>query len=78
MGATVADGLVTAVAKGTATITVTTVDGNKTATCTITVNETPSVLIGDVNSDSKVNAKDITALARFVAKWTGYETLPKK
>jgi len=35
--ATVADGIVTAVAKGTADITVTTKDGNKTATCTVTV-----------------------------------------
>lgn len=32
-------GLVTANKKGTATITVTTVDGSKTATCTVTVNE---------------------------------------
>jgi hypothetical protein len=36
--ATVSDGLVTAVAAGTATITVTTVDGGKTANCTVTVN----------------------------------------
>ncbi|MEE0951781.1 MAG: InlB B-repeat-containing protein [Paludibacteraceae bacterium] len=33
-----ANGLVTAVAAGTATITVTTEDGNKTATCAVTVN----------------------------------------
>lgn len=35
--ATVADGKVTAVKEGTATITVTTQDGNKTATCAVTV-----------------------------------------
>ena len=35
--ATVSDGKVTAVAEGSATITVTTNDGNKTATCTVTV-----------------------------------------
>ena len=35
--ATVADGVVTAVAAGTATITVTTTDGAKTATCAVTV-----------------------------------------
>ena len=35
--ATVADGLVTAVKEGTATITVTTIDGGKTATCAVTV-----------------------------------------
>jgi uncharacterized protein YjdB len=36
--ATVSDGVVTAVAAGSVTITVTTVDGGKTATCTVTVN----------------------------------------
>ena len=35
--ATVADGVITAVGAGTATITVTTADGNKTATCSVTV-----------------------------------------
>ena len=35
--ATVANGVVTAVAPGTADITVTTVDGGKTASCTVTV-----------------------------------------
>ncbi len=35
--ATVADGVVTAIAAGTATITVTTADGSKTATCAVTV-----------------------------------------
>ena len=39
---TVVDGVVTAVAAGTATITVTTTDGAKTATCNVTVT-TPSV-----------------------------------
>jgi uncharacterized protein YjdB len=37
--ATVADGVVTAVAAGTATITVTTVVGGHTATCTVTVTD---------------------------------------
>lgn len=37
--ATVADGVVTAIAEGQATITVTTVDGKKTATCAVTVNK---------------------------------------
>ena len=36
-----ADGTVTALAAGTATITVTTQDGNKTATCAVTVEEEP-------------------------------------
>lgn len=39
--ATVADGVVTGVAKGSATITVTTEDGNFTATCAVTVEELP-------------------------------------
>ena len=39
--ATVDDGVVTGVAEGTATITVKTVDGNKTATCEITVTAAP-------------------------------------
>lgn len=43
--ATVSDtGVVTAVSNGTAVITVTTVDGNKTATCTVTVN-IPSTIV---------------------------------
>ena len=40
--ATVAEGVVTAVAEGTATITVTTVDGGFTATCIVTVTEVGS------------------------------------
>jgi uncharacterized repeat protein (TIGR02543 family) len=40
--ATVANGLVTAKDAGTAKITVTTNDGNKTAECTVTVNRTPA------------------------------------
>jgi hypothetical protein len=43
--ATVAEGVVTAVAEGTATITVTTVDGGFTATCIVTVTEVGSGLM---------------------------------
>jgi len=42
-------GLVTAVSEGSATITVTTQDGNKTATCSITVNAAPTNSI-EINS----------------------------
>lgn len=35
--ATVSDGVITSVSAGTANITVTTVDGGKTATCEVTV-----------------------------------------
>ena len=73
--ATVVDGVVTAVAEGTATITVTTDDGAKTATCAVTVNAAPAVKVGDVNGDGNVTAKDVTVLARYIAKWTGYETV---
>ena len=48
--ATVVDGVVTAVAAGTATITVTTVDGNLTATCEVTV-VTPVVAVTSVTLD---------------------------
>ena len=48
--ATVVDGIVTAVAAGTATITVTTVDGNLTATCEVTV-VTPVVAVTSVTLD---------------------------
>ncbi len=77
--ATVADGVVTAVAEGTAKITVTTVDGEKTAECVVTVTKKAAPIdfvIGDLNNDGKVNSKDLTVLARHLAKWIGYETLP--
>lgn len=44
--ATVASGVVTPLTAGTTTITVTTVDGGKTATCAVTVNPAP-VAVGD-------------------------------
>ncbi len=46
--ATVKNGLVTAVAAGEATITVTTKDGDKTATCKVTVTEDPAPTPGSV------------------------------
>lgn len=53
--ATVSGGLVTAVSAGSATITVTTVDGGKTATCAVTV--TQAVLVDYVQTDSLVPGK---------------------
>lgn len=47
--ATVADGVVTPVAAGTATITVRTVDGGHTATCTVTVNAAPAPALAGVS-----------------------------
>jgi uncharacterized protein YjdB/endonuclease I len=52
--ATVANGVVTAVAAGSATITVTTSDGGHTATCTVTVTNVTTVL-----SISASNAPDL-------------------
>ena len=56
--ATVSDGKVTAVAEGSATITVTTNDGNKTATCTVTVTPKPKYTVTwDVNGDQSVKTQ---------------------
>lgn len=57
--ATVDNGVVTAVGNGTAAITVTTVDGNFTATCEVTV------LIGDVNGDGAVDIGDLAIAAYY-------------
>lgn len=46
-----ADGMVTGVAAGEATITATTTDGSKTATCKVTVTEGPLYAVGDAYPD---------------------------
>lgn len=58
----------------------TTTDGTKTAKCnhcneTNTIVDTGSKLplYGDVNGDDKVNQLDRLVLARYLAKWNGYE-----
>ena len=59
------NGLVTAVAAGTATITATTTDGTDlTASCKVTV-EDPAIP-GDVNGDGNVNGADIVAVINYV------------
>ena len=59
------NGLVTAVAPGTATITATTTDGTDlTASCKVTV-EDPAIP-GDVNGDGNVNGADIVAVINYV------------
>ena len=60
---TVADGKVTAVAPGTATVTVTTDDGGKTATCTVTVKPVIKVIEG-AGGTHKIK-KDGDLLFRF-------------
>jgi len=57
-------GRVTAVAAGVTTITAVTVDGNKIASCAVTV--TKPRLKGDVNNDGSVNSTDIVALNQAV------------
>lgn len=52
--AAVADGKVTPGAKGEATITVTTEDGGKTATCKVTVNENKKVAVESVTLDCDI------------------------
>jgi len=59
------NGLVTAIAAGTATITATTTDGTDlTASCKVTV-EDPAIP-GDVNGDGNVNGADIVAVINYV------------
>ncbi len=53
--ATVSGGSVTAVKAGTATITVTTADGNRTATCTVTVTDNSSAVALEVNITGKIS-----------------------
>lgn len=69
--ATVSDGTVTAVAVGTATITVKTDDGSLTASCAVTVSEDAPegkdvVLQGEIKSDMTLKAIDNNLLSGFV------------
>jgi hypothetical protein len=69
---TVADGLVTAVAVGTASITVTTVDGGKTATCAVTVNNAgtfadPITLTEGVWADGNIPTENAEQWFKFTA-----------
>ena len=52
--ATVANGVVTAKAAGTAVITVSSVDGNKTATCTVTVNPGTAAVTGVTLNENRI------------------------
>ena len=64
--ATVENGVVTAKKEGTATITVTTVDGNKTATCNVTVEKETEPIIAKVTYDkTKLTDEDVTATITF-------------
>lgn len=50
--ATVRNGMITAIKEGETTITVTTEDGNKTATCTVTVEKTQDINNGNGSNDN--------------------------
>ncbi len=58
-----ANGKITAVAAGTATITVTTTDGSKTATCTVTVTDGGSETVSGSLAPTETTNSNITALA---------------
>ncbi len=62
--ATVANGVVTGVKAGTATITVTSVSGNFTDTCTVTVES--AAIYGDVDDSGKVNVRDYAMLRKYI------------
>ena len=64
--ATVENGIVTAKKEGTATITVTTVDGNKTATCNVTVEKEIEPIVATIAYDkTELTDEDVTATITF-------------
>jgi uncharacterized protein YjdB len=63
-------GLVEAIAQGSSTITVTTVDGNKTATCQVTVNQADAPIIS-VNVTPKNPTIEVGNTQQFKATVTG-------
>ena len=77
-------GNVTAITDGTAKIQCTIPYRNSNNKFTVTVNvgtstaHTDEFVIGDLNGDGRVTALDNIILARHLAGWKGYETLPYK
>ena len=69
--ATVSGGKVTAVGVGTATITAKTSNG-KTATCQVTVIEKGAYVLGDINKDGSINARDAKLALQY---YSGQATL---
>jgi hypothetical protein len=66
--ATVTNGIVTPVSLGTSTITVTTVDGGKTATCDVTVVNDPSLQLGVKGEHIQNNSE----LYYFGTPWSSF------
>jgi len=64
-----ADGVITAISQGTATISVTTEDGNHTAMISVMIIPTaaPGVILGDINGDGIVDIEDVMALRLHLA-----------
>ena len=67
-----ANGIVSAIAPGQALITVSTIDGSISATCTVTVtngeqdvSQTPYP-VGDLNGDGLINVQDVTLLMQHI------------
>ena len=73
--ATVVDGVVTAVGPGTATITVSTVDGGKTATCTVTVKGEVTGIELDRSSVSMTAGDSVTLEYSLLPEGTGGYTV---
>jgi len=64
--ATVVDGVITAKAVGTTTITATTNDGNKTATCTVTV-QTETIAVTGVSLNKTITRLSVNATEQLTA-----------
>ncbi|MGN0804114.1 MAG: Ig-like domain-containing protein [Candidatus Coproplasma sp.] len=64
--ATVSNGTITAVSAGTATITVTTEDGTKSATCTVTVNAV-TLSITNAEGGAEVGSVSVTATSMTIS-----------
>ncbi len=60
------DGLVTAKSVGTTTVTVTTIDGDKTAQCVVTVN-TPIVSVTDVSLNENIISLEVNETEQLIA-----------
>ena len=62
----VENGIITPKKTGEATVTVTTIDGKYSATCTVVVFK---CVYGDTNGDNTINAVDAVLLAQKLAGW---------